>query len=254
MKMFKKFLLSIIAIQVLVLVQLSFVKYWDKGYFNTFMNDELMVQDHSNPVKLPLIVEATLLNSKKEILTISIPSQLEKELQELVSSQLSNNYLSLIYQHRQHQVHTGACTMIENYAKKMLGKQYVWGATGPHKFDCSGFTQKVYKTAGIKIPRNSRAQAKVGQYIKYENLQKGDMVFFDTNRKKTGRVNHVGIYLEDGKFIHASSGSKKVVITNFEKRQYYKSRFLWGRRIIKKPELHSSLQSSASKLEKIQKS
>jgi hypothetical protein len=253
MNLIKKTLLFVIAIQVLVLGQLSFVKYLDEGYFTHLLKNGFLTTYNNMPVKLPLIWEASLLHEQKEILTTSIPSQLENELKELISSQLSNNYLSLIYQHRQHQEHTGACVLVENYAKKLLGLKYVWGATGPNKFDCSGFTQKVYKTAGIKIPRNSRAQAKVGQYIKYENLQKGDMVFFDTNRKKTGRVNHVGIYLEDGKFIHASSGSKKIVITNFEKRKYYKSRFLWGRRIIKEPELHTFSNNISPNLRKTEK-
>jgi cell wall-associated NlpC family hydrolase len=144
---------------------------------------------------------------------------------------------------------------VESNAKKLLGLKYVWGATGPKKFDCSGFTQKVYRISGFTIPRNSRAQAKVGKYIKYEELQKGDMVFFDTNRKKTGRVNHVGIYLEDGKFIHASSGNKKVVITSFDKKRYYKSRFLWGRRVIKnsikKLDLHLSRKNHSSNLKNI---
>ena len=122
---------------------------------------------------------------------------------------------------------------IETYAKKMLGKKYVWGAVGPKCYDCSGFTQRVYKkVAGIKLPRVSYLQAKVGKRISYNKLKSGDMVFFDTQKKKTGRVNHVGIYLKNGNFIHASSGGKKVMITNFNKKRFYKNRFLWGRRII----------------------
>jgi cell wall-associated NlpC family hydrolase len=125
-------------------------------------------------------------------------------------------------------------TKVEKYAKKFLGHKYVWGATGPKTFDCSGFTQKVYKqTIGVVIPRVSREQAKVGKYVKYSELKKGDMVFFDTTKKRLGKVNHVGIYLSDGNFIHASSGGKKVMITNFNKKRFYKNRFLWGRRIIK---------------------
>jgi hypothetical protein len=81
------------------------------------------------------------------------------------------------------------------------------------------------------------------------------MVFFDTNRRKTGKVNHVGIYLENGKFIHASSGNKKIVITNFKEKHYYKNRFLWGRRIIqndiKELNLHSSTQELFSNSRKI---
>ena len=123
---------------------------------------------------------------------------------------------------------------VEKYAKTKLGQKYVWGATGPNKFDCSGFTREVFRsTAGIKIPRVSRDQAKVGKYIKYKNLRRGDMVFFDTEKKFTGRVNHVGIYLSNGNFIHASSARKKVIITNFRKKPFYKRRFLWGRRLVK---------------------
>jgi len=122
---------------------------------------------------------------------------------------------------------------IELKAKTLLGKPYVWGATGPNCFDCSGFTQKVYKTVGINLPRVSRSQAKVGKLVRFNELQKGDMVFFDTSHQNRGIVNHVGIYLEDGKFIHASSGNHKVVITSFDKKKFYRNRFLWGRRITK---------------------
>jgi len=124
-------------------------------------------------------------------------------------------------------------TEIESDAKQFLGRRYVWAANGPNCFDCSGFTRYVYKLHGLNIPRHSGNQAKVGIKVAYNDLKKGDLVFFDTERHKTGKVNHVGIYLEDGKFIHASSGNKKVVITNFEEKRYYKSRFLWGRRVIK---------------------
>ena len=122
---------------------------------------------------------------------------------------------------------------IEENAKKFLGRRYVWGAVGPNCFDCSGFTMKVFRTAGINLPRVSRNQAKVGALVKFEELKRGDMVFFDTSKRPTGRVNHVGIYLEDGKFIHASSGNKRVVITSFDKKAFYKQRFLWGRRVLK---------------------
>jgi len=120
---------------------------------------------------------------------------------------------------------------IERNAKSFLGTPYVWGATGPNKFDCSGFTQWVFRDAGINIPRVSREQAKVGQYVRYENLQRGDMVFFDTKKHRTGKVCHVGIYLGNGDFIHASSSGKKVVIFNFNDKSFYKKRFLWGRRL-----------------------
>ena len=121
---------------------------------------------------------------------------------------------------------------VEWSAKSFLGKKYVWGATGPNAFDCSGLTQWVYRDVGINIPRVSRDQARVGQYVSYHQLRRGDMVFFDTKKKKNGIVSHVGIYLGGCNFIHASSGAKKVVIYNFEDKPFYKKRFMWGRRVI----------------------
>ena len=122
---------------------------------------------------------------------------------------------------------------LEWRAKELLGRKYVWGATGPRTYDCSGFTQKIFRDAGISIPRVSRDQAKVGKYISYRNLRKGDMVFFDTKKHRSGKVTHVGMYLGNGNFIHASSGAKKIVIFNFNQKTFYKKRFLWGRRVIK---------------------
>lgn len=121
---------------------------------------------------------------------------------------------------------------IEWNAKELLGKKYVWGATGPHTYDCSGFTQKIYDDLGIKIPRVSRHQATVGELVYFSDLQKGDMVFFETNKKRPGRVTHVGIYLGNGDFIHASSTAKEIVICNFDKDCFYKETFLWGRRVL----------------------
>lgn len=129
---------------------------------------------------------------------------------------------------------------IEWNAKSFLGTKYVWGATGPTQFDCSGFTQWVYRDAGIQLPRVSRDQAKVGRYISYENLQKGDMVFFDTKKHKKGIVTHVGIYLGNGNFIHASSAAHKVVVYNFNQKPYYKKRFLWGRRVVQNNAMYAS--------------
>lgn len=122
---------------------------------------------------------------------------------------------------------------VEEHAKELLGIKYVWGATGPYTYDCSGFTQKIYRDAGINIPRVSRDQARVGQFVSYNNLRRGDMVFFDTKKRRTGKVSHVGIYLGGGNFIHASSAAKKVVINNFNEKTFYKKRFLWGRRVIR---------------------
>jgi len=130
---------------------------------------------------------------------------------------------------------------IEESAKQLLGIKYVWGGTGPYNYDCSGFTQKIYRDAGITIPRVSRDQAKVGEYVSYENLRRGDMIFFDTKKHPKGKVTHVGIYLGNGNFIHASSAAKKIVIFNWNEKKFYKKRFLWGRRVIKDNTYFASL-------------
>jgi len=130
---------------------------------------------------------------------------------------------------------------IEFNAKSLLGIKYVWGATGPSTYDCSGFTQKVYRDAGINIPRVSRDQAQVGQYVSFNALRRGDMVFFDTHKRRSGKVSHVGIYLGNNNFIHASSAAKKVVIFNFKEKPFYKKRFLWGRRVIRENYFMASL-------------
>jgi len=115
-------------------------------------------------------------------------------------------------------------------AKTKLGRKYVWGAQGKNVFDCSGLTQYVYKIYGINIPRRAIWQSKFGKYVSRRNLKKGDLVFFDTSKKHKGYVNHVGIYIGNNKFIHASSARKKVVITSLKK-SFYSQRFTGGRRV-----------------------
>jgi len=115
---------------------------------------------------------------------------------------------------------------IEEVAKSYLGEKYVWGGNGLRGYDCSSFTKEVFEQNGIEIPRNSWKQAKVGKKIKKRNLQKGDLIFFTS--KHHSKVNHVGIYLGHGKFIHASRFHHKIVISPFrEYRRYFK----WGRRL-----------------------
>ncbi|CAA6822575.1 MAG: Invasion associated protein p60 [uncultured Sulfurovum sp.] len=115
---------------------------------------------------------------------------------------------------------------IEKVAKAQLGKKYRWGGDGKRGYDCSGFTKKVFARNGIKIPRASWKQAKVGKKVSRKNLKKGDLIFFNSRKQK--RVNHVGIYLGKGRFIHASSFHKRIVISKLKE---YKRYFQWGRRL-----------------------
>ena len=109
------------------------------------------------------------------------------------------------------------------FAKTLLGKPYVWGAEGPSSFDCSGYTQYVFKkSVGISLPRASREQAKFGKSVSRNNLQKGDLIALDMEGANNGQVNHIGIYMGDGRIIHASATKKKVLISNMTD-YYYKS-------------------------------
>ena len=117
---------------------------------------------------------------------------------------------------------------IEHVAKSLLGTDYQYGANGPYQYDCSSFTKYVFSKNGITLPRVSKDQAKVGKYVRANELQKGDLIFF--NSKKSSKVSHVGIYLGRGSFIHASSAKDQVTISNLNS-NYYSKHFKWGRRV-----------------------
>jgi len=119
---------------------------------------------------------------------------------------------------------------IINLAIAQMGKTYQWGATGPERFDCSGFTTFVYKKNGISLPRTAIEQSKVGDRITYDGLKRGDLIFFRST--KSERISHTGIYLGNNLFIHASSAKGKVVQSNL-KSGYYRKNFQWGRRFTK---------------------
>lgn len=88
-----------------------------------------------------------------------------------------------------------------NNAYALMGIPYVYGGSTTAGFDCSGFTQYVYKKAGITIPRVSYEQAAAGKTVSYAKMRPGDLVCFNSP------VSHVGIYIGNGKFIHASTGA-----------------------------------------------
>ena len=117
-------------------------------------------------------------------------------------------------------------------AEQFLGVKYVWAANGPLAFDCSGFTKYVFKQNGISLPRHSGTQATIGEKIAFNELEKGDLVFFDTRKKSQQKVNHVGIYIGNHQFIHASSGGKRVMITSFDEKKFYRQKFLYARRVL----------------------
>lgn len=155
---------------------------------------------------------------------------------------------------------SGMQDRISQYAHAQLGKTYRYGAYGPDQFDCSGLIFHVFGLAGKKVPRTSKAQSEAGVSVDRKDLKVGDLVFFDTRHTgnlsnikidvedtlslfegdqktgdpsdtfKLGKVTHSGIYIGDGKFIHASSGSvMKVVIEELDSK-YFSQRYLFAKR------------------------
>ena len=109
-----------------------------------------------------------------------------------------------------------------------LGTPYRWGGTSFNGIDCSGLTQRVFWKCGFQIPRTSRQQYQRGSIVNFTDLSFGDLVFFSTNL--FSRVNHVGIYIGNNEFCHASS-SRGVIVSNLLK-HYYKTRFVGARRYL----------------------
>ena len=118
---------------------------------------------------------------------------------------------------------------VVNMVKRQVGKPYVYGASGPNSFDCSGLMYYCYKNAaGITLNRSSAAQASNGRYVSKSNLQPGDLVFFNSG---TNRIRHVGMYVGNGQFIHAPSPGKSVKYENLYS-SYYVKGYVTARRII----------------------
>jgi len=101
------------------------------------------------------------------------------------------------------------------------------GTTSRSGFDCSGFTRYVYAKKGVRLPHSSRSQYGIGQSVPESQLQAGDLVFFRTTRKG---ISHVGIYVGNGKFIHASNHSRGVTVDSLHS-GYYSPRYVGARRV-----------------------
>ncbi len=113
-------------------------------------------------------------------------------------------------------------------AKKYIGTPYKFGGTTPKAFDCSGYLQYVFKEHGMAVPRTADEQFKLGKSARTSELEAGDLVFFETYE---AGASHCGIYLGDGKFIHAST-SKGVRIDELAG-DYWKTHFYGAKHIVR---------------------
>ncbi|NLM44056.1 MAG: hypothetical protein GX201_08615 [Clostridiales bacterium] len=114
---------------------------------------------------------------------------------------------------------------LEELIAQEMGKPYQWGGTGPNSYDCSGLVYSIYGRLGISLPRTASSQSKVGVYVSKENLDYGDLVFFARNGKT---VNHVGIYVGNGEFVHSPQTGdvvkKTTLLSGYYERTYYTAR------------------------------
>lgn len=115
-------------------------------------------------------------------------------------------------------------------ARNFLGLPYRWGGASPRDgFDCSGLTMTAYRLNGYKLPRTSRGQFRAGNPIAADALQPADLVFFATTSGR--RVSHVGLYIGQGRFIHAPGRGKTIRIDSLSQ-GYYRRRMIGARHFI----------------------
>lgn len=115
-------------------------------------------------------------------------------------------------------------------ARSFIGVPYLWGGDSADEgFDCSGFTMAVYQYNGLMLPHSSRDQSEMGLHVSKGNLEKGDLVFFNTNN--SGKVSHVGVYIGNGRFIHAPGRGKKIGIDSLDSK-YYSKHYAGGRSLL----------------------
>lgn len=122
------------------------------------------------------------------------------------------------------------------------GTKYKYGGNTTSGFDCSGFVRYIFDKMGYELPRRSADQALEGSKVAKADLVAGDLVFFDTSGSNNGGITHVGIYVGDGKFAHASS-SKGVVIDSLDS-SYYKPRYVTARHILSDADYDTYVKAS----------
>ena len=149
------------------------------------------------------------------------------QMTDQITQQISNQFGGPLQSARN--TFGGKASEIVIQAMGLLGVPYIRGGTSEEKgFDCSGFVRHMYeKSVGLVLPRRAEEQAKVTEEIKRSELKPGDLVFFNTLKRT---FSHVGIYVGDGKFIHAPRPGKAVRVDDMRE-AYWQNRFNGARRV-----------------------
>jgi len=121
---------------------------------------------------------------------------------------------------------SGSADRAAAHAAKMVGKPYRYGGASPSGFDCSGLVQFSYRQAGVAVPRSTEEQLRASKPVR-GSMRRGDLLFFDQEGKKKS---HVGLYLGNGKFVHAPSSGKRVRTDTLDAK-YWKQHLAEVRRI-----------------------
>lgn len=117
---------------------------------------------------------------------------------------------------------------IVSYAEYFLGMPYRYGGAAPDGFDCSGYIMFLFREFGKELPRTADLQATVGKPVSAADLKPGNVLFFATTEEPV--ISHCGLYIGGNRFIHASSGAKKVIISSFDS-PYWRKAFRGAREI-----------------------
>ncbi len=141
-------------------------------------------------------------------------------------------------------------------AKNLIGKatyeRYVYKPTYPYEFGCSGFIYYAFKQNGIDLAtRDTDVQAQLGEYVPKDQLQKGDIVFFDSNPNDNDPIDHNGIYIGDNKIIHMADEDSDILISDLDGKRYYSDNYKTARRVLPSFMSNESPSSTADKVVEI---
>lgn len=151
-------------------------------------------------------------------------------------AELTDSWLTKVMQSQDEaptdtQATDGLAFRVLETAYNYLGVRYQYGGSTPEGFDCSGFVRYVFSENGIQLGRSSRDQAQAGMHVPISALKPGDLIFFNMRSRKHHRIDHVGLYIGDGQFIHAASSRSRQIMISDLKSVHYQNRVVTARRV-----------------------
>lgn len=183
------------------------------------------LQDNSLKLGQKLLLVKKDIGNEENTQSVQLPSQYSKSNLEIASQKIEE---VKILAKSDELSELGIRERLIIFAKKMLHLPYRFGGNSPSGIDCSAYVQKVYSFIDLDIPRSAREQFRFGEIIDKDELSVGDLVFF---RTYASFPSHVGIYLGNNLFIHASSRAKRVTIDSLDT-PYYLKRFIGAKKIL----------------------